>query len=367
MPSEQPVRNTIEQTADIKDKHLKTRHEEFYSNAPIAFLTLDSAGHILDANAVACQELGISSAGASDFIPFSNFVHADSKPLWLNCIDEMKRAGGEIEIKLQQTNGSTFDALIKCTRAKETGHILMVIADTNHNLREAKNERDELLYNQKELRRLVSALSLAKQQEQQRIASELHDSVCQLLTSSNIRLEALKHDKLPLSAVESIDKIGHIIEECLKQTRSLIFGLSCPILKEFGLCAALEELCSSMSTEHAVIFEFVSNAETLPIAMDQQIVLYRFVRELMNNVVKHSKAETAHINVVHEMNRLLIYVEDNGIGFDAQTAGRGFSCNGGFGLFNLSEYIQHANGTMAINSTPENGTQISLMLPLENS
>ncbi|VGO17298.1 Sporulation kinase E [Pontiella desulfatans] len=225
---------------------------------------------------------------------------------------------------------------------------------------------EEQQRSQKELRHLASELSLAEQRERQRIAAELHDGICQLLSSSNIRLAALREaDGLSRATVQSIDKVSGIIEESLKQTRSLIFELSCPMLTELGLAAALEDLCSSMAHEYSARFEFRGEQRPLPLAMERKILLYRSARELLINVARHSEAEWACVELEREGGLVRLRVEDNGKGFDATSAGMGFSVSGGFGLFNLSEYLRHAGGEVLIDSGPGNGTRVTLSLPLE--
>lgn len=223
----------------------------------------------------------------------------------------------------------------------------------------------ELEHNQEELRKLASELSLAEQRERERIGQELHDGVSQLLSSSILRMTVLKDMGLPEAVAESINTVCGILEQTLKQTRSLTFELSCPMLNELGLAAALEELCSSMSHEYSIRFEFKGNKELLPIAMDHRIVLYRSTRELLINVMKHSGAKWAGVHLDRVDGHLRICVKDDGKGFNAEMAGKGFSPTGGFGLFNIGEYFRHAGGNLKIKSIPGDGTEVVLSVPLE--
>jgi signal transduction histidine kinase len=215
------------------------------------------------------------------------------------------------------------------------------------------------------MRHLATELSMAQLRERQRIAAELHDGICQMLSSSNIRLAVLKESELSEQTAESIDKVCRILEDSLKQTRSLIFELSCPMLKELGLEAALDDLCSSMSNDHSVLIEFSGNDLPLPLTFEEQTHLYRLVRELLTNVARHSKANAARVTLTTHPDRLEISVKDDGVGFDASSAGRGFSPTGGFGLFNLCEYLQHIGGSLTIDSAPGFGTKATITFPLK--
>jgi PAS domain S-box-containing protein len=223
---------------------------------------------------------------------------------------------------------------------------------------------EEINLNRGELRHLASELSLARQRERQQIAAQLHDGVSQFLSSSYMQLGALKETALSEETIQSIDKISSILHESLQQIRTLTFELSCPMLSEQGLASALEELCASMTGTHTTRFEFRGESQILPIQFDRKVVLFRSVRELLNNIMKHSDARHALVTLKQENGNVRISVKDDGQGFDASLAGKGFSSSGGFGLFSIRENIQHNGGSMEIESMPGEGTEIILLAPL---
>jgi signal transduction histidine kinase len=267
------------------------------------------------------------------------------------------------DMPLKRCDGSILYADIKAFPLLLDGkrYLVGIVRDITERLRSEK----ELRENQEELRKLTSELSLAEQRERERIAKELHDSVSQMLSSSCLRLDVLKETPLPETAVEELDTVCGILRETLEQTRSLTFELSCPMLHELGLAAALEDLCASMTREYSIRFEFKGAAKPLPLHMDHKIVLFRAARELLINVMKHSEAAWACVHLEREKDCIRISVEDDGKGFDATLAGRGFSPTGGFGLFNICEYLRHAGGTLQIESIPDVGTEVVLTMPLE--
>ena len=265
----------------------------------------------------------------------------------------------------RKIDGSTFPVEISARSGKLKGRL--VIFGMVRDITKRVEQEKELAQNREELRRLAMELSLAEQHERERIATELHDSVSQLLSSVNLRLNMiLQSTDLPASAEEPLQTTCGLIQEALQQSRLLTFKLNCPMLNELGLAAALAELCSSMNKEQQSIrFEFKGNAGLLPLHMDQKILLYRSTRELMINVIKHSQARTAAVTLEREEDKAQICVEDDGQGFDAALAGTGFSPDGGFGLFNIREYLVHAEGNLNIESVPGEGTRSVLTIPLE--
>lgn len=275
-------------------------------------------------------------------------------------------AGSPVHIPLRQhrkKDGTVFPVEISACSFSWKGRPVLcgVIRDITQRVEHEK----EIENNRKELRQLASELSLAEQRERRRVATELHDGVSQLLSSSYLRLSVLKTSPLPETAVEALDTICGILQDTLQQVRSLSFELSCPMLNELGLAAALEDLCSSMSHEQAVRFDFEGDMQPLPMHLDQRLVLYRAARELLINVMKHSESSWARVTLERAAGSVRICVEDHGKGFDASMAGKGFSPSGGFGLFNIREYLHHAGGNLEIESSPGDGTHVMLTVPLE--
>ena len=98
---------------------------------------------------------------------------------------------------------------------------------------------------------------------------------------------------------------------------------------------------------------------------EEETILYRAVRELMMNVVKHADADHARVYLERQDNQLLLHVCDDGRGFDASLAGKQFSPSGGYGLFSIDEYILHLGGSMTVESEPGKGTRVTILLPLK--
>ncbi len=95
------------------------------------------------------------------------------------------------------------------------------------------------------------------------------------------------------------------------------------------------------------------------------MVLFRCVRELLINVAKHAEASQAKVRLSTDQHLLRIAVEDDGAGFDTSRIGRNLSPSGGFGLFNMHEYLNHMGGSLEIQSTPGQGTHVRVVVPLQ--
>ncbi|MDF7798669.1 PAS domain S-box protein [Pontiellaceae bacterium B1224] len=270
---------------------------------------------------------------------------------------------GMLKSRHRKKDGSVFPVEITPCSFSWKGR--PVVCGVVRDISQRVAREEEINLNREELRHLASELSLAGQHERQQITAQLHDGVSQFLSSSYIQLGALKETALPEETIKSLDKISNILHESLQQIRALTFDLSCPMLTELGLASALEELCSSMTGKHTTRFEFSGETKLLPLPFDRKVVLFRSVRELLTNVMRHSDAKSAQVALKRVNGNVRISVKDDGQGFDASLAGKGFSPSGGFGLFSIRENIQHNGGSLEIESTPGEGTEVVVSAPLE--
>ena len=96
----------------------------------------------------------------------------------------------------------------------------------------------------------------------------------------------------------------------------------------------------------------------------RRLGLYRIVRELLNNLMKHAQARNARLWVRRNGDEIQITLKDDGVGFDATEAGHGFGPGGGFGLFSIREQLRHIGGRLKIESCPGRGTRAVGEAPL---
>jgi len=218
---------------------------------------------------------------------------------------------------------------------------------------------------QQRLRSLASQLSLAEEQERRDIATALHDRVGQALAICKIKLGALRKSAFSTEFAEPLDEIHQFIEEIIRDTRSLTFELSSPILYQLGLEAALEWLTEQNQKRYGIPSEFKDDRQPKPLDDDVRILLFQAVRELLTNVAKHAQAQSVKVTMQRVGRNVQIGVEDDGVGFDPFPIGSHWSEIKGFGLFSIRERLNHLGGHFKITSKPGHGTQITLVAPLK--
>jgi signal transduction histidine kinase len=256
-------------------------------------------------------------------------------------------------------------ALRSRRRQYQVRNLVSQLADLNQTLEQRVAERTAKAVEQAEKLRLLSTqLSLAEEAERRRIADMLHEDLQQLLVAARMQLAALCRTRDASQREPIAREIADVLERSFKLTRSLSVELAPPVLYEHGLAAALEWLAAETRKNYNV--EVIVDADSLanPKAADVRIFLFRAVRELLLNSVKHAGRSAVHIAMHHQRpDKLRIIVADEGPGFDANSLDNKRTDSQTVGLVNIRERISNFGGEFHIKSGPKRGTRITLLLP----
>ena len=223
---------------------------------------------------------------------------------------------------------------------------------------------ENLMETRDQLRSLASDLILTEAREKRALASELHDTVAQMLAIAKLTLESTAA-RLEGKSQEEVKRVVQILQEASRQTRTLMADLSPSLLYEAGLGLALRALARRMAELHALAIEVVDDGSPKPLGEDYRVILFRAVQELLHNTVKHPKATHVKVSLQREGNELRIEVEDDGVGFLVSPRGRGEGMREGFGLFSIRERLRHLGGSFEVFSQPGSGVRAVLLVPLQ--
>jgi signal transduction histidine kinase len=224
--------------------------------------------------------------------------------------------------------------------AKQTSESEASLAEANATLRRA-NERYE--------------------ESAKRISYALHNDAGQLLASAAIELERVGQEvpdrKNELRRVASLlDEIHHVL-------RRLSHELRPPLLDQLGLLPALRFLAEGVSERSGIAVRVHGELDQRPPEPVENAV-YRMVQEALDNVVEHSGAGKAAVRVWKERGRLFCSVRDSGRGFDRN--GAAARSGRGLGLITIRERLRELNGTLQIDTAPGRGTDLLILVPLED-
>jgi PAS domain S-box-containing protein len=240
------------------------------------------------------------------------------------------------------------------------------IVDMYDDVTERKDAETKLLMYQEKLQSLASELSLVEEQERRTIATDLHDQVGQTLSVIKMRCFSLR-EKLTLpEQLQDLDEIFDLVQQTIQDIRSLTFELSPPVLYELGLVAAIEWLAEQFQKKHNLQCIVESDNQPKPLNDDIKVVLFRSVRELLVNIVKHADAKNARITIRIMKGTIRVRVTDDGIGYRLAGNNQNSPDALAFGLFSISERLRHLGGELEIDSKTGQGTMVTLLAPLKN-
>lgn len=207
---------------------------------------------------------------------------------------------------------------------------------------------------EKRVRELSRKLISTQEEERKRIALDLHDEMGQMLSALKIGLQALAKREESRDS-EELARLIRLTQVVMDQIRALAHRLRPSILDNFGLKAALEDLCETLAESE--LLEVVYNLEDLPkerISPEMEISLFRVAQEALTNVLKHSQSERVEVRLEKDTDRVRLIVEDQGVGFDLDQA---LEDGKRLGLLGMEERIGLLGGHLSIN-TGEKGTTI---------
>jgi signal transduction histidine kinase len=231
--------------------------------------------------------------------------------------------------------------------------------------RDAKLQQNARLLEEyhERLRKLAAELVVVEERERRRLATDLHDSVCQTLAVAKLRLLELRSRMPDGSAGEELDKACGLVNEATLEARTLIGQLSPKLLYDVGIEAAMENLAEQFHTRFGIEVAVHDDGRPKPVGDDLRALLFRSAQEFLVNAVKHGKATRADVFLRRTGDRVELTVMDNGSGFAAPQAEAPCSGTQGFGLFSIRERVKHVGGVLTVDSEPGEGTEILLSVP----
>ena len=210
---------------------------------------------------------------------------------------------------------------------------------------------------------------LAIQGERERIAREMHDGLAQVLGYVNTKSQAVEE----MLAAGRVDEARRQLAELASAARSVyvdvreaILSLSTPVPADRGVAAALEEYAAlyAESSKLAVRFHASPEAAGAQLSAAAQSEVFSIAREALTNVRKHARAQRVRLDLDLQDDQLVLRVEDDGVGFEAELLAVGPERWPHFGLAGMRERAESVGGSIAWQSRSGSGTQVELHVPV---
>jgi signal transduction histidine kinase len=213
----------------------------------------------------------------------------------------------------------------------------------------------------KKEQRLLRRMLELQERERRLVAYEIHDGFAQQLTGALYRLQAFRETLARDSAKawQDFDSAARMLARAIDETRRLISGLRPPILDELGVVEAVEYLVCERRLEGGPEIEFEHDLACPRLAPPLQNTVFRIVQESLSNACRHSRSRRIHVALRESDGRIHISVRDWGVGFNPDDVQRQR-----FGLQGIRERVRLFDGRVVIESAPNEGTHVSVELPL---
>ncbi|WP_295832431.1 sensor histidine kinase [uncultured Winogradskyella sp.] len=213
-----------------------------------------------------------------------------------------------------------------------------------------EREKTEL---QIEHQQKILQTSIAIQEtERKRIAQDLHDDISSKLNVVSLTTNMLLADNdTSKKQKETLSQILEITSKTLESSRKIAHDLLPPILDKFGLKSALEELFEEFSKNTKIDIEY--NVEELLLSQTNQLHVFRILQELINNSIRHGKANELSVYMEQDSKGFIIRYQDNGVGFKISDVNK----KPGIGIQNIKSRVKILNGNLIADSTLGKGSQ----------
>lgn len=198
------------------------------------------------------------------------------------------------------------------------------------------------------------------------LARDLHDGPAQMLSTLVITTRYLKEvmRREPQRVGKELDELETVALKAMHQVRNILFDLRPVILEEQGLAPTLEQYVAHLRTVEPFAVRLVASSLRSRFPTHVEAAIFSVVQEAVNNAKKHSRPRNVSIGAVEKEDTLVISVRDDGLGFDVAQTLANYAERGSFGLLNMRERAELAQGRLQIKSKPGKGTTVMLSVPL---
>jgi PAS domain S-box-containing protein len=274
-----------------------------------------------------------------------------------------RRMGADMVLTALRSSGEEFpiEASISQHSEGERKFFTVILRDVSVRVK----AEQALRQSQEELKELATAAHQAREQEQSRIARELHDELGQSLTALKMLVASTRESVAAGDdhAPAKLEKMEALLDRTVAATRRIAADLRPLMLDDLGLIPAVEWLAEDFTQRHGIACELRLEDPDLSLEDAHETAVFRIVQESLTNVARHARAKRVEVSFSREDSRLTISVSDDGVGF-ATDAPRSPKSRG---LLGMRERAYLLGGEVSVESSPGRGTRVEVSLPLERA
>ncbi|HLG16681.1 MAG TPA: PAS domain S-box protein [Blastocatellia bacterium] len=346
------------------------KYRDIFMNAVEGIFQSTPDGRLLEVNPALARILGYATpaelgAGAEGNV-LRSYVHPQSREEFTRRLE----AAGEVrgfETELRRKDGSVAWVAMSARAARSESGELLSYEGTLVDITERKLAEQALKHYGERLESLTHQLIQARENEQHRIARELHDEVGQVLTVVGFDLHGLQKTEGTPAFAERLEDCKRSVKRAIDQVRNLALDLRPTLLDDFGLGPALKWCATRAADRAGLALDLAIDELEQRFSGDLETIIYRVAQEALTNVMRHANATQLRVELHHRNAELQLVISDNGAGFDVaaaeERAARGLS----LGLLGMEERVSLAGGQIEVESAPSHGTVVRVRFQLERA
>jgi PAS domain S-box-containing protein len=332
------------------------RYQDLFNFSPDGYLTTDLNGVIRESNQMAATMLGV---------PARHLV-GKSLPIY---VAETNRLGFRDLVSALHAGqpAATYEAVLapRVGPPLSIEFLVVVEATANPSVRELRwclrdvsarrRAEDELQSALADLRRLAERVETLREEEQGRLARQVHDDLGGLLTAIKIDLVRLRRDLVPIADEARLGRLSETIQTvdtAMHTARGIATELRPAVLDTLGLTAAMEWSLDQFQDRAGVTVHFDAAPGQDELPTEVVTALYRVFQELLLNVAKHAQAARVEVRLARAAEHVLLEVQDDGVGITPAQAINFTS----IGLLGCRERLRQVHGTLDLTRLPAGGT-----------
>jgi two-component system, NarL family, sensor kinase len=201
-----------------------------------------------------------------------------------------------------------------------------------------------------------------EEQTFQRISEEIHDNIGQILSLAKVNLHTLRIES-DHPALKKITIINDLVGKAIQDLRQLSKSLNTGYLSNQTLSECIRAELDLIRKTGVYTANIVERGEEQALDVRKQLILFRMVQEILNNIMKHAKANAIDLLIEFKPEAIFIHIKDNGVGFDMNAYHKKNAGEKGSGIGNIFRRAHLLEATVNYNSVPDLGTQIQLKVP----
>jgi PAS domain S-box-containing protein len=300
----------------------------------------------------------------SDHGLISRIIHPDDKERFESHVHEVDRqlVGGEVEFRIVRRDGTIRWVAHVCRPVFGNQGEFLGHRGSNRDITQKHDAEESLRDSESALRLLSGQLLTVQETEKKRIARELHDGINQMLAAVKFGLESKLNqmDRTKAPDGVSLENIIELVRNGIEEARRIQMDLRPAILDDLGILATI----SWLTREFQMVYKHIRIETQTDLIEDDipeplKLVVFRILQEALNNVARHSGADTVQVSLGKNGNKIELFVADNGTGFDIETTRKGL------GLTSMRERTELSTGAFEIQSVTGRGTTIKSYWPID--